>query len=369
MKFSYLGFAIALVVLAGMSSAQGPVTSASCSGFLNSASVQQYAPWYCSYINQAAQNAWQQWMPVAFVAIMVSFLIGVIILMAGIAVRNPTVRDFGVGELYESMATALIVIFFAAVVAVVFGIIPSIFVGPVNPYITALSYNNNLIMAAQNLDSTMFNIYVVDSYYVTAAISISGKASGVSAGLQNLASIFKAGLLGPIYIFVLTPAQAIGDLLTSALILLHVEFYLLLFGMYASIPVFLVPGIIFRAFLPTRSVGGMMIATAIGFYMIMPILFSVAYYFTNQNSLQQLDSANSQLQQYGAGTGAQTNAQYVDSPLSTTFANLKTSLGSFWIAIFFFPDIIIAITYAMIITLSEFIGGMKANSGRLLRLI
>ncbi len=367
-RISYIAFVFVFMLLSQLGAAQ-TTQSAQCSQFLNSGVVQGVAPWYCSYINQAAQSAWSKWSPAAVAVIMVSFLIGVIILMTGIAMRNSKVRDFGVGEIYESFATALIVILFLAIAAALFGIIPSFVTGPINPYLTSLTYINNLINQTQTLDGSLFNVYVVDAYYVSTSIQVTNPESGGILVGNNVLSLFTGALYDSIIVFVLVPAQAIGDLLTGSLIVLHVEFYLLLFAMYASIPVFLIPGIIFRAFLPTRSIGGMLISTAIGFYMILPILFSVAYFFTNQNVQQTVSAETASIQNYGSGTGAQYNAQQVDGPLAATIANLKTSLNTYWIAVFFLPDMILAITYAMILTLAEFIGGMKASSGRLLSLI
>ena len=371
MRITYLALVVSLILAAGIGHAQ--VTGA-CSSFLDSQTVQSVAPWYCSYINQAAQTAWAQWSPAAFAVILVSVMIGVMLFMIGIAIRNTKLKDFGVGELYESMATALIVVFFLAVSAELFGIIPSLITGPVNPYITSLNYVNNLIVGTQNLDGTMFNIYTVDAYYLSTSLTMSASSGSIAIGISNilnnnLLNVFGALFRDSILISVMLPAQAIGELLTGALIVLHVEFYLLLFAMYAAIPVFLIPGIIFRAFLPTRGIGGMLMAVAIGFYMIMPILFSVAYFFTNQSSLQQLNTENSALQSAGQGAGAQYNAETPNGSLSTTFSNLRSDLGGYWISVFFFPDLILAMTYALILTLAEFIGGMRPNASRILSLI
>lgn len=367
MRIIYVTFAILVALLIGLVYAQSGTSS--CSSFLNSQTVQQVAPWYCSYINQAAQNAWAQWTPAAFAVILVSVMIGVVIFMVGIAARNAKLREYGVGELYESMATALIVIFFLSVSAALFGIIPSLITGPVNPYITSLSYINNLIVSTQALDGTMFNMYTVDMYYLSTSISITGSIGTFNVHTNNLLNTFGAALKDSILQLVILPAQALGDMLTGALIVLHVEFYLIMFAMYAAIPVFLIPGIIFRAFLPTRGVGGMLMATAIGFYMIMPILFSVAYFFTNQSSLQQLNTQNSALQEYGQGAGAQTNAASPSGSLAEAFGSLHSDLGGYWISVFFFPDLIIALTYALILTLSDFIGGMSQSTSRILSLL
>ncbi len=367
MRIIYVAFAAVLATLIGTGFASP--ASSSCSGFLSSQAVQQAAPWYCSYVNQAAQSAWSQWAPVAFAVILVSVMIGVVLFMLGIVIRNAKLREYGIGELYESMATALIVVFFLSVSAALFGIIPSLITGPVNPYMTSLNYINNLIISTQTLDGTMFNIYVVDSYYLSTAITIKGSIGVLNVITNNALNTFAAALRDALLQTVILPAQALGEILTGSLIVLHIEFYLIMFAMYAAIPVFLIPGIIFRAFLPTRGVGGMLMATAIGFYMVMPILFSVAYFFTNQSSLQQLNSQNSALQNYGQGSGAQVNAATPSGALAEAFSNIGSDLGGYWISVFFFPDLIIALTYALILTMSDFIGGMSQSTTRILSLL
>jgi hypothetical protein len=237
-----------------------------------------------------------------------------------------------------------------------FGLLPSFIVGPIDPYNASLVYINQTISATENLMRSAFYVNMVASFY-----------SSISLDISNL-----EGTVLPAFVFstyaavvdtlLVVPAGILTQLMTEGLLVLHTEFYLILFGMYAAVPVFLVPGIIMRAILPTRSIGGMFIGIAIGFFFVMPVLFSVAFAFTNTGLLQSFNSETAALNQYGAGSGAESNAISPTSPLVETLGNIQSTMGSFWLSVLFFPALILALTYTLITMISEFIGGMAQTS-------
>ncbi|MGC8586925.1 MAG: hypothetical protein ACP5K9_01390, partial [Candidatus Micrarchaeia archaeon] len=317
--------------------------------------VNNLAPWYCSQINQAVYNAWHPWIPIATLAILVSFFIGVLIFMSGLILNSEKVRTYGIGEIYEALATAIIVIMFMLIAAVMMGLIPGFVVGPIDPYNTSLVYINNTISSAENLFTALFNTNMAASFYASFGIDIS---SVVYASL--ITGVFSQAIL----ILYVLPAQAIGAVLVQGLLVLHIEFYLILFFMYASIPVFLIPGIIFRALLPTRALGGMLIAISIGFYLIMPLLFSIAYFFTNTTVLSSLNQETAAINAYGGGANSQANAVSPTSPLVETLGNIQSSMGAFWLSVLFYPALITAATYMAVITIAEFIGGFAHKTAK-----
>ena len=107
-----------------------------------------------------------------------------------------------------------------------------------------------------------------------------------------------------------------------------------------------------------------MISVAIGFYLVMPILFSVAYTFTSNAILIQLNQENAALNRYG-GSASILNSASPTSPLVQTLGNIQQNMGGYWLSVLFYPSLIIAMTYAVITKLSQFIGGMTRFSGRL----
>lgn len=324
------------------------------------------APWYCSQINQATAQVWANWEPIGFIAIMLAFMIAAVIFMAGIAMRNEKIRNFAVGEVYEAAATLLIVVFFMLLSSILFGILPAFVTGPVNPYNTSLSYISSTINATQGAVTSLYNVIMIDSYYssITLQVSFGPTQSLTKKAISSISKLVNP-LAAQITAFFITPAQVLSGLLIDGLLALTAEFYLILFFMYIAIPVFLIPGIIFRAIFPLRSVGGMLIAVAISFYLIMPILFSIAFYFTNTGAIQSLNAASAAIAQHGQGSLSQTNAASPTSPLVSDITSLQSSMGAYFLSILFYPALILALTYFSMTTIADFVGGVAQRTGRM----
>ncbi|MEM3841309.1 MAG: hypothetical protein QXN59_01270, partial [Candidatus Micrarchaeaceae archaeon] len=133
----------------------------------------------------------------------------------------------------------------------------------------------------------------------------------------------------------------------------------------AAIPAFIIPGVIFRALFPTRSLGGMLIAIGIAFYLVVPTLFSVAFYFTSPGVQTQFTYATQQLNRFGSGSNAINNALSPTSPLVTGLSSVESALSNFWLMIIFYPSLISAISYVFIQQLANFIGGAVRSSSKI----
>lgn len=326
--------------------------------------VQLTAPWYCSQINQQIASVWSKWEPLALAVVMVSFSIATVIFMAGIVLKNDRIRTFGIGEIYEALASMLIVVLFLFISAVMFGLLPSaFFIGPINPYTTALTFIAQTINTTSTVAGKIFVTAMVAGYYSQISIQITGE------GISTL-PIYIIGLLSYVIEFsFFWPAWVITTFMVDALISLYTQFYMIVFFLYAAVPVFLIPGVIFRAFLPTRSLGGKMMAIAIGFFFLMPTLYSIAYASTNVSLESSLNAASAALTKYGSGVSALQNAISPSAPLEMQLANIKQTFTTFWLMIMFYPVLILTITYLFIIQLAEIIGGMARSSQRLRGLV
>ncbi|MEM0200864.1 MAG: hypothetical protein QXD23_00465 [Candidatus Micrarchaeaceae archaeon] len=322
--------------------------------------VEQNAPWYCNQINQAMVSYWEKWSPLAYLAIFFSFDIALILYLSSVLLSNEKLKNLAYSEFYEAMATGLIVIGFLSLSATILGLGPSLIVNA-NPYTTSLSYINTTISSTQNLVSNLFTIAQTDSIYTSTKLDFCLSATVSTYCVSNVIGVFSFAIN---YLFII-PASTLISYFMDGLTLLYGEFYLILLFMYAAIPVFLIPGIILRAILPTRALGGLMIAIAIGFYLIMPTLFSVAFYFTNTNLTNQLNSENTFLLLHSSGGNAQINAAYQSSPLVTELNLVQQGMGSFWLSVLFYPVLIFAMVYAIITQLAQFIGGAIQSSSRL----
>ncbi len=326
--------------------------------YCNGGVIQRNVPWYCSEINQQLEAYWVKWAPIAILAVLVSFAIASLIFGAGVFLNNERIRNFGIGEYYEAIANAIIVGSFLFVSAVMFGLITGVATGPINPYSTALNYMTTTIINLYAELAQLFNIAALDGYYASMTFVYCGAAN---IACTFIPKVFKYAIMWTFYV----PAFTLIDLQLESLALLYAEFWIILEFMYIAIPVFLIPGVILRSILPTRGLGGMMIAAAIGFYMLLPLLFAVAYYFTSTSTLSCTNTNTLDLQRYGAGTAAQTNALTPTSPLPNTLKNIEVCMNSYWLSVVFYPSLILALTYAVITQIAEFIGGMTKLSGRL----
>jgi hypothetical protein len=374
MKYKLLIFAfIASIIVASINSQATPSYCSQGTTQVPGGIVYQYAQWYCvkGGINDTIVSEWSAWLPVAILAVSLAYAIATIIFMFGVALKNDRLRTFGIGEMYEATASAVIVIFFLFIAGVLFGLLPSVVTGQIDPYTTALNYISGTIATSYSTAATLFNVAVIDKMYTT--FTINGDAGGVGPAGQfitNAVPAISSLLTAPITYLFFWPAFTIVAFMFEAVISLSVQFYLLVFFMQAAVPVFLIPGVIFRAFIPTRHLGGMMMAIAIGFYFIMPLLFSIAYYYTSSSVITQLNLVQSELNQYGTtGTGSVNAAATASSPLDATLSQMQSTFGPFWLSILFFPALIIALTYTLITQIAELLGGMAKTSGRLRSLV
>lgn len=322
------------------------------------------APWYCP-INGQVYAAWQNDLPIAALAILFSFMVASLIFIVGISLKSDPIRNFGLGELYEAIASTFIVFFFLFICAVMFGLIPSVVVGGINPYATAFNLITSTISQAQGLYNAMYQVVLTDSFYISPSVTL--YIGGID--YSSFVGYAIAAATIPIQLYLILPATTIGQLIIDGVAALYVQYYLIAFFAVASIPAFIVPGVVLRAILPTRALGGMLLAIGIGFYLVMPTLFAVAYYFTSPTLLHALQGSQSQLARWGAGTGAETGALSTSSPLVLALADVQSALSSFWLLVLFYPALIIAMTYAFITQLANFIGGASRTQGKIRALI
>lgn len=372
---------IAFMILQSLPAGTGTSAASQQCGLLPgpvAAQISANESWYCPINNQVYQQ-WTTYLPIMLLVTLLAFMIAAIIFMVGNALQSPKIRSFGISELYEALATTIIVIAFVYVCAVLFGLVPGAFVGAINPYATSFNLISTTIATAQSMYSTIYRTYLFWAPLASLNVELSGAGTGIiktiissvggtlgggltklfSSGIQTIPLAFS----GLIQVLILEPAQAIAGFLADGIYVLYGEYYLLEFFAVAAIPIFLIPGVIFRAIMPTRALGGVLIAMAIGFYLIMPTLFATVYYFTAPSLIKGMNVASGQLLAFGTASAG--GAVTASSPVVQDLQNAQSALNGFWMLILFYPSIIISITYAFIEQLAGLIGGNYRSSGRL----
>ncbi len=358
-KKFWIAVAVALLSIAGVAHSASPC------GLVSpqiQSTIASSAPWYCP-INQEIYAQWAYYEPAAIIAVLIAFSIAGLIYMVGIAANSNRIRNFGVGEFYEAIASAMIVVLFMFLCAVLFGLIPLSYVGSINPYATSFRLISSTISSAQQMYASIFRVYLSASFITSANVEIRlGGAVGAVAqtAAATIPNFAINSLSIPITLFFMDPAAAIAGILTDGITALYAEYYLLVFFSFAAIPVFLIPGTILRAIFPTRAFGGILIGLAFGFYLVMPLLFSVAFYFTAPSLLASMSTANLQFN----GISSQ-SAVSPANPFVQQLSSVKSSLNGFWLLIFFYPSLIISITYAVVRQISEFAGRAVSMGARM----
>jgi hypothetical protein len=377
----YKIISIALILLMVLSLTPHAATTTTGPGTCSSATGGTTTNWYTPINNQISAQ-WQSTLPLATIVVILSFLIAGLIFLIGSVLNSGRVRGFALGEFYEALATAIMVGAFLLICSVLFNQVPGL-VSCSNPYATSFS----LMTQTTNSVATMYNYIFVQlyfpyadlvSYSVSTSVGAVGstwlKAAGEFIGFSGTLVINLYAI--PVTLFFLDPLAAIASLLTDGLATIVIEYYLLVFFSIAAIPCFLIPGILFRAIFPTRALGGMLIALAIGFYLVMPALFSIAYTFTYPGLQKdmQLGTATigkiAQLCNPSISTGGNSGNINLgvgcsSTPIADQMKGVSSSLDSFWLLIFFYPALIISVTYAVVRELANFIGRAVTSFGRL----
>ncbi len=318
--------------------------------------VEEETPWYCP-INEQIYNSWKGEATLAWLAVIMAFAIAALIYLAGVAGNNPKVKNYGLGEFYEATASAIIVGFFLYICAVLFGLLPAFVVATANPYATAFQLMLMVISSAEKLFNSMYQLVLLFSMFASVSVHVAWPLAGVESTLFTPTIGY---LLDALFV---EPASVLGSFAMDGIVAIYAEYYILMFFSLYAIPVFLVPGVILRAIMPTRALGGAMIAVAMGFYIVMPTLFAVAYYFTAPQIITSLATGTATLSR-GLLQGVPSSIA-PSSPIITDLQTVQAGMSNFWLLVLFYPVLIIAITYTFIAEFANFIGGVRTAAGRL----
>ena len=299
-------------------------------------------------------------LPIMLIAVLIAFAIAAMIFLAGAALKNDRIKNFGIGEIYEAIASAIIVGLFLYIAWVVVVVIPGFLVGPnVDP----LSFSMNAISSVEasamlTLSTQVYAPYFNDiaTIYNTFTVWIPSASLTISQPITTEIGQFL------IFFTTLQPLLAIAQFLIDAIYALSVEYYFIQFFALIAIPGFIAPGVVFRAFMPTRSFGGTLIAMGMGFYVVMPTLFAFSYAVVCPGAVQNAQTC--------APTANQVPPAVQNLPIEGGNGNpIGSFLSPFWLMLLFFPALVLALTYSFIATVSNFIGASTSMGGRLRALI
>lgn len=348
---AFLAVILAAVSIVGIAHGQSSVTNTASCGNPNANMV---VAAYCDAL------------PIMVIAVLMAFAISALIFLLGAALKNDRLRNYGIGEFYEAFSTAIIVALFLYIAWVIISVIPSFIGGTPDPVSFTLTSINQVEASAMTIYAD--NIY--GPYYSATALignQFTCQIGGLSSIMKGLCS--GASALGtytsPILFFTyVLPLLALGQLLLDGIYVLWVEYFLIQFFFLAAVPAFIAPGVVFRAIIPTRAFGGTLIAMGIGFYIVLPTLFAFAFSTLCPGFTQGSSVLTCQ-------TGGTLPPAVQSLPIEGSNGQnlIGQYLAPFWLMILFYPALIIALTYAFITQLSNFIGQATSTGGRLRVLI
>ncbi len=306
------------------------------------------SPYSNTYTNGNIATIWNNEEPIALIAVLIAFTIAALIFVLGSAAKSDRVRNFGIGELYEAAASAILVGLFVALATTVVGgvpyhLLPVIGATPsTNVICDSLNGITGLISGSPNppaagvplqqIYSTIVGTYETGVYLTTTKLSITVTKVNVQYPPSLLSAV--------VYLTSIAPALPLAQLVVDAMYLLWTEYNLMVLFTLIG-PAFVAAGVIFRSMFFTRAFGGMLMALGIAFFLVMPTLFSFA--FATYTSIPP------------------PNFQYI---YAFSYYNVINELQDIWLITLYYPILIIAITYAFVTQVANFIGA-SASTGRL----
>ncbi len=320
---------------------------------------------------------------ISVIAIMISA--GAIALGIGLATGNRRLQEAGKDELNQCLINGLLISAFA-VLFLPSGIVPSLIssITLANSSVSCPSYlaSNAAICFAQG--------YLSGSGYSFGGVqhpSILSQSTGLILGLLSLNTVL--GLLAALKITILVATIDLSSVLYP--LISQIQFFIkalatvsisvlvqssILSAISASATTVVLPaGLVLRTFYPTRQLGGFLIATAIGLYVVFPLTYvldasviSSYQYGISNSTMASLSSSASGLDSYVSGISIKTNStgsllsgisQYLSqisqdtSSLITAFSNY---LAYFIIAAFILPAFSVVLTSISIKEFSAVLG-------------
>jgi hypothetical protein len=236
------------------------------------------------------------WFVIAIVACAIALLASGLVFAMGYAFDMRQIKQMGRAELLQAVASlVLIALLFGAefseyslieLMETQTGMVTSAIYSPqeyqgrteagqlmkLNPFEVSYAFMRKLVDCTRNQYTRTYDISVIYEWVGNMQIQFSWKAPGPS--------IFKfipmAGEIGRIPMMrQIQEKEVLADELTWLTILLHMQLAIMRFAETSMFTVFLPIGIILRAFPPTRGAGAVMMAIAIGLYIVYPLVYTL----------------------------------------------------------------------------------------------
>jgi hypothetical protein len=306
------------------------------------------------------------WVPVAGVAVLAVLVAAAFIYMLSSVVASPNARNWAKIQIYETLLSMLMLLFFAAFSYLFFvnpqtayqsiNLVPGSTTAPAaTTQCTGSSYNS--IFALSMCDLTFFNgaayqvgdlllfVPVVTGLFLGVSVGVS-PTSGISVGFNVLS------LLPPS----LSQIFSMGFKVLMTLMILNQIQLLLLAGSVLFLSFFVTLGLFARTLGFSRSFGGAMIALGLGLGLVYPLLVSMTYGFVDYQ-LQATGILGSNPAGWFVAILTLYNIPFTStSSASISLANIIKGLSYFIAGFTFIPFLNFMVLDAFIVDLSRALG-------------
>jgi hypothetical protein len=264
-------------------------------------------------------------------------------------------RNWAKSEFYQALASAVIVAGLASLCFIMFDVgITAIIGANKDPFQLSQQYIDGVLTDLSSIYvstyDTNFNYEILPtfSFYINAAAF----------------SIKPFFWLTPI---VITPNHLVTQLVTFVTITASFQKALIFFFINTGFAVFLPLGIILRTFPFTRGAGGLLIALAIGFFIVYPTMFTyVSLMSEAKPKIEDITGGNTfgglDLDQFSAGAIDFENATEPEVAQKVDF--IFGWLGPTAIKIFYYPVVVFMVTITFIRTISPLLGADVTEIGQ-----
>lgn len=319
-------------------------------------------PWGATPV--AVEGVWNVWQPVALTAVVTAFLVVALAYMLGIALNLDGLRKWAKSEFYQALASAVIVGGLIFMMDVMLNEGFQTMIGGMNPYKKAYVYLDGVMSSLYSIYINVYRINFIIEFLTTFTFYFN------AAGLDF--SPFEL-ILSPVSEHFHFQAYVV----TMAAILTAFQRALIHLFYNTGFTVFIPAGVLLRIFPWTRGAGGLLIAIGIGLSIVYPIMFTFVA-MMSENPSEVRNKANElgnsiggfNLDEFGACKSDFESASDVAteralSPqLRAASAWILGWLSSVWLKIFYYPMLVLIVTFTFIRTISPLLGADITEIGQ-----
>ena len=330
------------------------------------ASLAAAAPWYQGQYNSVA-GTWQTWGPISMVGVIVAFLVVAVAYMFAVGFDMPELKMWAKSEFYQALASAVLVAGLASMTFLMLDQGMAKIIGTsIDPFNIAHFYLSDM----EAMLHSKYQWAYWSNYMAEGATTLSLYQNAESYELYFLA------FLKPL---IIEPLHLAGYYIIQFLVIISMWKGILIFFKETAFAAFLPLGVFLRIFPPTRGAGGLLIAIAIGFFIVFPTMFAFIAMMSEGDILTGLegggpnigvDLADFNACEHDVEGVAQSAEANTDPAVLSAINTYFSFLPVLWVKVLFYPIVVMAVTVTFIKVLAPLLGSDVSEIGQgLIKLI